>query len=225
MIVAQSRRSIACAQNNHCPRVSGPNAFVLWIPHSPPPDTGTILNSIMAFQCTRDGLYAMAHECPRLLHGVHFVEVGRVTRMSCGPAREGGSAGPWSKPGCRVWRYRSPRRSHARLEHLCLHGGGREAAHQPELDLRTAIEAAHVGDESVDQITKAARSGRTAVEAGQEILVIGYARPERRRTSADRGAIEGRTCVHARNYAHHEHKSRPKRRARMRGWLNRARSS
>ena len=83
VLVAQSRRSIACAQNNHCPRVSGPNAFVLWIPHSPPPDTGTILNSIMAFQCTRDGLYAMAHECRRLLHGAHSVEVGRVTRMGC----------------------------------------------------------------------------------------------------------------------------------------------
>ena len=165
MLVAQSRRSIACAQNNHCPRVSGPNAFVLWIPHSPPPDTGTILNSILAFQCAHDGLYAMAHECRRLLHGVHSLEIGQVIRMSCGAAREGvGSAGPWSKPGCRVWRYRSPAR-----------------ACSP-----TAIEAAHAGDENVDQIPKAARRGRTAVE--QEILVIGYARPEHRRTSADPGA-------------------------------------
>jgi len=135
MLVAQSRRSIACAQNNHCPRVSGPNAFVLWIPHSPPPDTGTILNSIMAFQCARDGLYAMAHECRRLLHGVHSLEIGRVTRMSCGAAREGaGSARPWSKPGCRVWRYSLAVQPRARRA-FCLYGGGREAA-QPEPDLR-----------------------------------------------------------------------------------------
>ena len=33
--------------------VSGPNAFALWVPCSSPPDTGTILNSIMAFQCPR----------------------------------------------------------------------------------------------------------------------------------------------------------------------------
>src|SRR6516165_10387324 len=59
---------------------------------------------------------------------------------------------------------------HARLEHLCLHGGGREAANQPELDLRAAIEAAHVGDESVDQIAKTARRGRTATEAGNRSL-------------------------------------------------------
>src|SRR6185369_16670663 len=50
---------------------------------------------------------------------------------------------------------------HARLEHLCLHGGGREAANQPEPDLRAAIEAAHVGDKGVDQITKTARRSRT----------------------------------------------------------------
>src|SRR5262249_43805593 len=61
---------------------------------------------------------------------------------------------------------------HARLEQLCLHGGGREAAQQPELDLRAAIEAAHVGDESVDQIAKTARPGRTAIEARQQVLVV-----------------------------------------------------
>ena len=38
---------------------------------------------------------------------------------------------------------------HARLEQLCLHGGGREAAHQPELDLRAVIEVAHVGDKAL----------------------------------------------------------------------------
>jgi hypothetical protein len=59
---------------------------------------------------------------------------------------------------------------HASPEHLCLDGGGREAAQQPEPDLRAVIEAAHVSDEGVDQIAKAARRGRTAVEAGQEIL-------------------------------------------------------
>src|SRR6476619_5796702 len=53
---------------------------------------------------------------------------------------------------------------HARLEHLCLHGGGRKPAHQPEPDLRAALEAAHIGDEGVDQITEAARRGRTAIE-------------------------------------------------------------
>src|SRR5215471_17524281 len=99
---------------------------------------------------------------------------------------------------------------HARLEHLGLHGGGRETAQQPELDLRAAIEAAHVGDVAVDEVAEPARRAGAAVKAGQEILVIGYARPERRRTSADRGAIGGRTCVHASNYAHHENKSRPK---------------
>jgi hypothetical protein len=57
-----------------------------------------------------------------------------------------------------------------RLEHFCLHGGGREAAHQPEPDLRAVIEAAHVGDEGVDQITEAARGGRTAIEARQRVL-------------------------------------------------------
>src|SRR6476661_10461542 len=61
---------------------------------------------------------------------------------------------------------------HARLEHLCLHGGGREAANQPEPDLRAMIEAAHVGDEGVDQITKAARRGRTAIEPRQQVLVV-----------------------------------------------------
>src|SRR6516225_1932929 len=96
---------------------------------------------------------------------------------------------------------------HARLEQLCLHGGGREAAQQPEPDLRAAIEAAHVSDVAVDEIAEPARRARAAIKAGQEILVIGYARPERRRTSPDRGAIEGRTCVHASNYTHHEHKS------------------
>jgi hypothetical protein len=70
-----------------------------------------------------------------------------------------------------------------------------------------AIEAAHVGDVTVDEVAEPARRGRTAVKAGQEILVVGYARPERRRTSADRGAIKGRTCVHANNYNHHEYKS------------------
>src|SRR5262249_32719482 len=76
---------------------------------------------------------------------------------------------------------------HASLEHLCLHGGGREAAHQPELDLRAAIEAAHVGDESVDQIAKAARRGRTAIEARQQILVVRH-----RGTSARRELTRGR---------------------------------
>jgi hypothetical protein len=31
----------------------------------------TILNSMMAFQCARDGLYAMANECLLLLHRAH----------------------------------------------------------------------------------------------------------------------------------------------------------
>src|SRR5215510_12478557 len=61
---------------------------------------------------------------------------------------------------------------HARLEYLGLYGGGRQAAHEPELDRRTAIEAAHVGNEGVDQITKTARRGRTAVEARQQVLVV-----------------------------------------------------
>src|SRR5262249_3696418 len=61
---------------------------------------------------------------------------------------------------------------HARLEQLCLHGGSREAAQQPELDLRAAIEAAHVDDEGVDQIAKTARRGRTAIEARQQVLVV-----------------------------------------------------
>src|SRR5262249_61533022 len=87
---------------------------------------------------------------------------------------------------------------HARLEPLCLHGGGREAAQQPEPDLRAAIEAAHVGDVAVDEVAEPARRAGAAVKAGQEILVIGYACPERRRTSPGRGAIEGQTYVQAR---------------------------
>src|SRR5437016_14398698 len=43
---------------------------------------------------------------------------------------------------------------HARLEHLCLQAGGREAAQQPELDLRAVIQAAHVPDAALDQIAK-----------------------------------------------------------------------
>src|SRR5262245_44418049 len=76
---------------------------------------------------------------------------------------------------------------HARLEHLCLHGCGREATNQSELDLRAAIEAAHVGDESVNQIAKAARRGRTAIEARQQVLVVRH-----RGTSARRELSRGR---------------------------------
>jgi hypothetical protein len=46
----------------------------------------------------------------------------------------------------------------------------------------------HVSDVAVDEVAEPARRAGAAVKAGQEILVIGYARPERRRTSADRGA-------------------------------------
>src|SRR6476660_5000245 len=76
---------------------------------------------------------------------------------------------------------------HARLEHLGLHGGGREAANQPEPDLRAAIEAAHVGDEGVDQITKTARRGRTAIEARQQVLLV-----RSRGTSPRRELTQGR---------------------------------
>ena len=78
---------------------------------------------------------------------------------------------------------------HARLEHLGLHRGGREPAHQPELDLGAAIEAAHVGDEGVDQITKPTRSGRTAIEARQQVLVVRH-----RGTSPRRELTQGRRC-------------------------------
>ena len=54
----------------------------------------------------------------------------------------------------------------------------------PELDLRAAIEAADVGDEGVDQITKAARSGRSAVEARQQVLVVRHCGTSARRELA-----------------------------------------
>jgi hypothetical protein len=57
------------------------------------------------------------------------------------------------------------------------------------------IEAAHVGDESVDQITKAARSGRTAVEARQQVLWFVTAERVRDGNSAegdDMASITGR---------------------------------
>ena len=57
-------------------------------------------------------------------------------------------------------------------KHLCRHGGGRQAVRQPEPDLRALIEAAHVGDEGVNEIAKAARRGRAAVEARQQVLVV-----------------------------------------------------
>jgi hypothetical protein len=51
------------------------------------------------------------------------------------------------------------------------------------------FEAAHVGDVTVDEVAELARRGRTAVKAGQEILVVDYARPaHERRPKGDRGA-------------------------------------
>src|SRR5215472_17498706 len=84
---------------------------------------------------------------------------------------------------------------HARLEQLCRHGGGREAAQQPELDLRAVIEAAHVGDESVDQIAKTARRGRTAIEARQQVLVVRHrgTSPRRELSRGKRYGLDNRT--------------------------------
>ena len=55
------------------------------------------------------------------------------------------------------------------------------AAQEQIIRDRTAIEAAHIGDEGVDQIAKAARRGRTAVEARQQIHVVRHRRTSPRR--------------------------------------------
>jgi hypothetical protein len=73
------------------------------------------------------------------------------------------------------------------------------AARAQQGDRVRRIGVLHVYDENDPE-------GQRRVSAFTQALT----RPERRRRSADRGAIEGRTCVHTINYARHEYKSRPK---------------